>query len=88
MVFKVKEVREIDGATAEYNFTVLSEVDGIQYVLVDYRLAIPGKKKPQRWSNIGDDGTFVKRSSIVIPDDVVESVRSKIVASISERDNG
>lgn len=81
MAFKVEESIEIGLGTASFKFNVLSEFDGVKLWLTDYRV-MNGRKTLKRWSNIGDDGSFVKRESVVIPDEVIESVKMKVVNSI------
>jgi hypothetical protein len=77
MTFKVTEK---DG-NSTFSFNILSEADGIKIWLTDYRL-MDGKKTVQRWSHFGDNGTFIKRDKVVIPDHVIESVKLKIASSI------
>lgn len=81
MVFKVKEKLTYDAGYTEYQFNVLSEADGLRIVLTEWRHQIEGMKL-KRWSFIGDDGTFAKRSSITIPPEVIESVKQKVSSSI------
>ncbi|MEY8199896.1 MAG: hypothetical protein RPS47_11700 [Colwellia sp.] len=83
MVFKITEKLEFSAGSTEYKFNVLSEYDGIELFLTNYKHSIEGMK-PKRWSNIGDDGSFVHRDSIEIPVEVIESVKAKIMGSISD----
>jgi hypothetical protein len=81
MAFKVEEKIEVGLGTASFKFNILSDFEGVRIWLTDYRL-VSGKKTLKRWSHIGDNGTFIKREKIEIPNEVIESVKQKITNSI------
>ncbi|MBY7854373.1 hypothetical protein KW429_11755 [Vibrio fluvialis] len=81
MVMKITETIEVGLGKATFKFNVLSDVGGIRLWLVDYRLK-NGNKTLKCWRNFGDDGSFVKRESITIPDEVVVAAKAKISDSI------
>lgn len=82
MVFKIVETVKSEMQEEEFRFNVLSENDGIELHLTDYVIKAAGSG-PRRWSNIGDDGTYLKRKSITIPASVIDSAIQKISSSIS-----
>lgn len=81
MVFKIEEELNYDAGHTIYRFNVVSEHDGIKIWLTDWQHKIEGMK-PKRWSHIGDDGTFVKRESIQIPNEVMERAKKQVAESI------
>lgn len=81
MAFQVEEKIEVGLGIACFKFNILSDCKGVTIWLTDYRL-VNGKKILKKWSNIGDDGSFIKREKIEIPDQVIESVKRKITNSI------
>jgi hypothetical protein len=81
MVFKIKKKVEIPDGFIEYQFSVLSEHDGIRITLTDWKQKLKAAKL-KRWSRIGDDGSFVRRESIVVPQEVLEEVKTEIAESI------
>lgn len=85
MTFKI-EVQVHDGRLVNtYKFNVKSDESGIRLWLTDFRVT-DGKKQLKRWSFIGDDGSFVKRKSIVIPDEVSDAARAKAINAITFED--
>lgn len=85
MTFKIEERIQNESLTETYNFNVNSNGSGITLWLTDFRVT-DGKKLLQRWSFIGDDGSFVKRKSIVIPDEVLDAARAKAINAITFED--
>jgi hypothetical protein len=81
MVMKIEEQLEFDAGYTRYKFNAVSEHDGIRLWLTDWEHKIEGMKL-KRWSHIGDDGSFYRREDIVIPQEVMDSVRAKVAQSI------
>lgn len=81
MVFKVQEEHITDEGTATFSFNVLSEMTGIKLWLTDYRLK-KGNKVIKKWAHFGNNGSFINRSKIIIPESVIESAKAKIVSAI------
>jgi len=81
MVFKVEEKLTYDAGYTKYTFNAVSEHDGIRLWLTNWEHKIEGMKL-KRWSHIGDDGSFTKRERIEVPEEVMESVRAKVIQSI------
>lgn len=71
-----------EGNVEHFQFYVDSSDSAVKFHLRDYRL-VSGKTTLKRWATIGNDGTFVKRQSIVIPEIVFQAVKTKIIDSIT-----
>lgn len=82
MGFKIQVIVKSEMQEESYTFNVLSEQDGIRLWLTDYKIKASGSKS-QKWSNYGDDGTFLKRESITIPPSVASEAKEKVIKSIS-----
>lgn len=63
-------------------FCVLSRVGGIELLLIEYRIKAEGSRQ-RRWMISGNDGSFLNRSSITIPETVVVEAIDKAAKSIS-----
>lgn len=82
MTFKIEENIEVGLGSATFRFNVISDAEGVRLWLCDYRLK-NGKKVLKRWSHVGDDGSFVTRDLVVIPEEVVAAARQKVMDSLS-----
>ena len=82
MVFKVIETKKSEMQTEQFTFNALSEHNGIELHLTGYQIEATGSKT-RKWRSYGDDGTFLRRESISIPQDIIDSVKAKVISSIS-----
>ena len=69
------------GDIERFEFNVLSEHEGIHLWLVSYK-KINDKKTINQWAHYGDNGTFIKRNKIVIPEAVQEEAFKKVRDSL------
>ena len=71
-----------EGNVEHFTFFVGSRNRAVEFRLNSYRLT-SGKTTLKRWEHFGNDGTFVKRDSIVVPEEVIQAVKTKIIDSIT-----
>lgn len=82
MVLKVEEQVVTEDTVTSFFFNVLSDYEGVRIRLVRWEQTTKGQKKRRRWADFGDDGTFVKRDSIKIPQSVTDSAKFKVINSL------
>jgi hypothetical protein len=82
MAFKIEIEKEGEMQSQSFTFNVLSKPEGLVLWLTDYKIKAEGSK-PRRWSHAGDNGTFLKRASITIPDDVLIDAKARLAAHIT-----
>jgi hypothetical protein len=79
---EIVESRQSELGDETYTFVVNALSEQVQVRLIGYQL----KNKNtvlKKWAHIGNNGTFIKRDSIVIPESVVESAFQKVTSTIS-----
>jgi hypothetical protein len=79
---EIVESRQSELGDETYTFIVNALSEHVQIRLIGYQLKNKSKAL-KKWARMGNDGTFIKRDSIVIPESVAKSAVQKVASTIS-----